>query len=119
MSDLVFNVFYVLFSLFVSSLFWITDNNKSSVRFFNSIHSILLLMTLAGALFFSSTLHIYKNAFIISIFWVLLIVSLLSIFHSFFYFKGTKWVFILHFWNIFALTTTSFIGTMALSNDWL
>jgi hypothetical protein len=119
MSDLFFNSLYLLFSLFVSGVFWWKDSNKPLIRVFISAHSLLLLLTLIGVMHFSLNLGIYNNAYLSSAFWVLMFIALLSIASSFSFFKGSKWIFILHLWNSIAFITTLFIGIMALSNDWL
>ncbi len=119
MSDIIFNTFYLIFSVFVSLIFWVKDSNKVYLRFFISMHSILILVTLVGVMYVGLELHIYHNKIIGFLFVFLLILSTTSIIASFEYFKGSRWFHILHLWNLFALLLTAFIGAMSLTNDWL
>jgi len=118
-SDLFFNSFYLLFSLFVSGVFWLKDSNKPLPRIFISAHSLLLLIALVVVLHFSLNLRIYNNTYLSTVFGVLIFTALLSVIYSINLFKGSKWFFILHLWNLFAFLLTVFIGGMALTNDWL
>ena len=119
MLDTAFNYFYLLFSIFVSVILWFSDSNKATMRFFISIHSVLLLITLGGVTYLSMYLQIYNNILLDIVFYTLLAVSILSVVTSFSKFTGPKWFLILHVWNLFALIATFFLGVMALSNDWL
>jgi hypothetical protein len=118
-SDIIFNIFFLIFSIFVSLIFWLKDSNKGYLRFFISMHSILILITLVGVMHIGLGLHIYHNTMIGFLFVFLLILSTTSIIASFEYFKGSRWFHLLHLWNLFALLLTAFIGTMSLTNDWL
>ena len=119
MSDLFFNGLYLLFSLFVSGVFGWKDSNKPLIRIFISSHSLLLLLALVGVMFFCLELKIYNNTYLSLAFEVLMFAALLSVIYSVSLFKGSKWFFILHIWNLFAFLLTIFIGGMALTNDWL
>jgi len=119
MLEISLNVFYVLFSIFVSAIFWVKDSNSTILRLLNSIHSILLLFILVLSGYIGLELHIYNNQLFYFIFVVLLLLSIFSILTGFYSFTGPKYLLLFHSWNLFALILTFFIGTMSLTNDWL
>jgi hypothetical protein len=119
MFEILLNVFYAVFSIFVSVIYWVKDTNKPSIRFFISLHSILLLLTLIGVMYVGLELKIHNNLYFYSCFLILLLISLISAAYNIACFTGTKLYHLLHLWNLFAFSLTLFIGTMALSNDWL
>jgi hypothetical protein len=119
MSEIYLNIFYALFSIFVSVIFWLKDSNKPIIKLLISMHSILLLLILVGAMYIGLKLQIYNNPYINIVFLLLLLISIASASTSIALFTGSKWYHLFHIWNLFAFLLTGFIGGMALSNDWL
>ncbi len=119
MSDILYNLLFLVFSVLVSLIFWIKDSNKGFLHFFISIHSILLLITLVAVMYIGLELHLYNNIIVGGLFALILMISVASIFFSFEYFTGSSWYHLLHLWNVFLLLFTIFIGMMSLTNDWL
>jgi hypothetical protein len=117
--EIVLNLFYGLFSIFISVIFWLKDSNKGCLRLAVSLHSILLLITLILSMYVGLELHIYNNKVILISFNFLIFLSVLSIALSVRYFRGSQLLFFFHLWNIFALALTIFVGGMSLTNDWL
>jgi len=120
MNDLreaLFNLTYIIFSIFVSVLFWLKDKNKGFKHIAVSAHSVLLLLLLGLALVlgFNGVTH----KLMLFPFYALLLVSVSSVICSFKYFTGSKWCHFAHFWNLAALPWTWFVGSMAVTGDWL
>ena len=61
MSEIYLNIFYALFSIFVSVIFWLKDSNKPIIKLLISMHSILLLLILVGAMYIGLKLQIYNR----------------------------------------------------------
>jgi hypothetical protein len=119
MIEIILNILYTIMSIIVSLLFWIYNSNKGWKRLVASIHSIMLLATLIITMYCGLELKMYNTNFLTLTFYVMLLLSLLSIAFSVEYFRGSNWFHLLHIWNVFAFCLTFFIGGMSITNDWL
>jgi len=115
--EILFNLLYVVLSIAVSALYWLKDANTGFKHIAVSVHSVLMLVLISGALYLG--FKGYANPEALWFFYLLLVLPILSIVASFRYFTGMKWVHISQIWKFAALVWTWFIGSMAVTGDWL
>ena len=82
-----------------------------------SSHSLLLLAILIGALAIGG--YGYSNKDLLPFLYILLVLPLASIVASFAYLRASKWLHLAHTWNFVALIWTFFIGSMAVTGEWI
>ncbi len=115
--EIIFNLTYAFLSIATSALFWIKDKNGGLKRVLVSAHSFTMFVILCSALLVGG--YGYSNKELMPVFYFFMILPLLSIVLSFIYFKGSKWFHLAHIWNVIAFVWTFFVGSMAVTGDWL
>jgi len=116
-SEILFNLLYIGISITISLLYWYKDNNKGIKHIVVSAHSVFMLILLGAALIIG--FNILTHKLLLIPFYILLFGAVLSIVFSFKYFTGSKWLHLTHILNIPVLLWTYFVGSMALTGDWL
>jgi hypothetical protein len=111
------NLIYILISISVSLIYWIKDSNTGIKRISVSAHSVILL-AIFGATFVIGY-YGYSDKSLLMPFYFLLAVPIASMIASLILFTGSKWIHLVHIWNLLALPWTWFVGSMAVSGDWL
>ena len=111
------NLIYILISIAVSLIYWIKDSNRGIKRVVTSAHSVILLVLFGAAL--AIGFYGYSNKSLLIPFHISLAIPVASIIASLVLFKGSKWIHLMHMWNLLALPLTWFVGSMAVSGDWL
>ncbi len=117
LGELAASLVYILISISVSLIYWLKDSNTGFKRIAVSAHSVILLL-LFGATFIAG-FYGYSNLSLLLPFYSLLAIPIASIITSLVMFKGSKWIHLVHLWNLIALPWTWFVGSMAVSGDWL
>lgn len=115
--EVIFNLIYLLLSVGISLAFWINIKGDVKTKLLASMHSAFLLFILIFALFLGLNGHANETYQVP--FTVILLIPLASIAYSFKIYEGSKRIHILHLWNFVALIWTWFIGSMAITGDWL
>lgn len=112
-----FTLGFILLTLGTTVLYWINSRNTGFTKVAVSAHgaSILVIFGAALALAYSEITHTK----LLLPYNVLLLVPLVSVLAAFKLYSGNKWLHICQLWNGFALLWASFIGSMAITNDWL
>ncbi len=117
LGELSANLVYIFISIGVSLIYWLKDSNTGFKRIAVSAHSVILLV-LFGATFVIGY-YGYSDKSLLAPFYSLLTIPIASIIASLVLFKGSKWIHFAHLWNLMALPWTWFVGSMAVSGDWL
>ena len=116
--EIAFAASYISICIGSSVSFWITNSSLNiGQRLFISCHGFLTLLVIGiPLLFFSSgwSISAFTNAF-----QVCCLLPILSIIYSFFRHSGTKLLFWLYLLLVPAIMWAWFIGSMAVSGDWL
>lgn len=115
--EIIFNLTYLVISVGISWVYWRKIEGAVLTRLFASFHSVSLLIILVVALLFG--LNGFSNLSFQTPFTLILLIPIASIVFSIKTYDGHKRIHILHLWNVIALIWTWFIGSMALTGDWL
>ena len=115
--EVIFNLTYLVISVGVSWVYWQKIKASVLTRLFASFHSISLLVVLVVALLLG--LNGFSSLSFQTPFTLTLLMPVASIAFSIKAYDGLKRIHILHLWNVVALIWTWFIGSMALTGDWL
>lgn len=102
----------------ISAIYFFLNRGVSlGVRFLSSAHGVI------AAVLYAATLFLWKsgwsNEAYLYPFWALLLFPLALIIYSFWGFKGRKAIHVLHLASISCLILVWFIGSMAVTDDWL
>jgi hypothetical protein len=102
----------------ISAIYFFSNRGVShGVRFLSSAHGVV------AAILYAAVLFLWKsggsNESFLYLFWALLLFPLALIIYSFWGFKGHKAFHILHVASIGCLILVWFIGSMAVTDDWL
>ena len=116
--EIAFAATYIIVCLGTSICFWVTNSTLNIYqRFFVSCHGLITLVLISiPLLFFASGRNI---SLFTGVFQVCCTLPLLSVFYSFFRHAGTKLLFWLYLLLLPAVMWAWFIGSMAVSGDWL
>ena len=115
--EVIFNLTYLVLSVVVSWVYWRKIRGTIRTRLLASCHSISLLIILILALLFG--LNGFNSLSFQAPFTIILLMPIASVLYSLKVFDGDKRIHTLHLWNLVALIWTWFIGSMAVSGDWL
>jgi len=104
----------LVYLLLLSGLYW-----YNSKLFSRSAHGIVLFFGLVYAVVISEYTQVGAPDYYNWPLHLILIVGLVSVVFSFRAFQGKKWVHLIHVLTIISAFWVWFIGSMAISHDWL